>query len=87
MITLTIVEQVKSGKRVEYKRHLKLFHSMDKARKFISPVVKEMKLAKKEKREPTIRIDGVSYDTKSEKTLLLELDAIVSVENEHDDNY
>ena len=87
MITLTIVEQVKSGKRVEYKRHLKLFHSMDKARKFITPVVKEMKLAKKEKRDPTIRIDGVSYDTKSEKTLLLELDAIVSVENEHDDNY
>lgn len=87
MITLTIVEQVKNGKRVEPKRHLKLFHSMDKAKKFIIPVVKEMKLAKKEKRNPAIRIDGVSYDTKSEKTLLLELDAITSIENEHDDNY
>lgn len=60
---------------------------MDKAKKFIIPVVKEMKLAKKEEREPLIRIDGVSYDTKSEKTLLLELDAITSIENEHDDNY
>ena len=87
MITLTIVEQVKNGRRVEPKRSLKLFHSMDKAKKFIIPVVKEMKIAKKEKREPFIRIDGVSYDTKSEKTLLLELDAITSIENEHDDNY
>ena len=87
MVTLTIVEQVKNGRRVEPKRSLKLFHSMDKAKKFIIPIVKEMKSAKKEKREPLIRIDGVSYDTKSEKTLLLELDAITSIENEHDDNY
>ena len=87
MITLTIVEQVKNRKRIEFKSHLKLFHSMDKAKNFIIPVVKEMKLAKKEKRDPTIRIDGVSYDSKSEKTLLLELDAITSIENEHDENY
>lgn len=87
MITLTITEQVKNGKRIELKRHMKLFHSSDKAKKFIQPVVKEMKLAKKEKRDPLIRIDGVSYDTKSEKVLLLELDAITSVDNEHDDNY
>lgn len=85
MITLTIVEQVKNGKRVESKRYLKLFHSVDKAKKFIIPVVKEMKIAKSEKREPKTRIDGVSYDTKSEKTLLLELDAITSIENEHED--
>ena len=87
MITITLVEQVKSGKVVRTKRSMKLFHSMDKARKFIAPVVKEMKLAKKEKRPPESRIDGVSYDTKSEKALLLELDAITSVDNEHDDNY
>ena len=87
MITLTIVEQVKSGKLVRPKRHIKLFHSTDKAKKFIQPVVKEMKLAKKERREAQIRIDGVSYDTKSEKALLLELDAITSIDNEHDDNY
>lgn len=85
MITITIVEQVKNGKRIDFKRYLKLFHSMDKAKKSIIPIVKEMKLAKKEKREPQIRIDGVSYDTKSEKTLLLELDTITSIENEHDE--
>ena len=66
---------------------MKLFHSMDEAKKFIVPVVKEMQLAKKEKREPSKRIDGVSYDTKSEKTLLLELNAITSVDNEHENNY
>lgn len=87
MITLTIVEQVKNGKRIEPKRSIKLFHSMDKARKEIAPIVKEMKTAKREKREPTIRIDGASYDTNSEKSLLLELDAIVSTENESERNY
>lgn len=85
MITLTIVEQIKNGKRIEFKRHLELFHSIDKAKKYIIPVVKEMKQAKSEKREPKQRIDGVSYDTKSEKALLLELDAINSIENEHED--
>lgn len=87
MITLTLMEQVKSGKLVKTKRSMKLFHSMDEAKKFIVPVVKEMQLAKKEKRDPLKRIDGVSYDTKSEKTLLLELNAITSVDNEHENNY
>ena len=85
MITLTIVEQIKSGKRIDYKRSIVICHSTDKAKKMIVPIVKEMKLAKREKREPSKRIDGVSYDTKSEKTLLLELDAITSVDNEHED--
>ena len=85
MITLTIVERVKNKNVVSLKRHMKLFHSIDKAREEIKPIVQEMKLAKKEKREPKIRIDGVSYDTKSEKTLLLELDAIVSIDNEHEE--
>lgn len=84
MITLTIVEQKATSKRVEYKRSLKLFHSMDKARAYILPVVREMSIAKSEKREPKIRIDGVSYDTSSEKTLLLELKAIITNENEDD---
>ena len=82
MITLTIVEQTKVKSRVEYKRHMKMFHSIDKARKFIPPVVKEMRLAQKEKRPATIYIDGVSFDTNSEKALLLELGAIISIENE-----
>lgn len=88
MITLTIIEEVKTGKTISYKRKLKLFSSIDKARKEITPIVREMKSAKKEKREPKIRINAVSYDTKSEKSLLLELDAITSVENERsEDNY
>ena len=84
MITLTLVEQVTKGKRVEMKRHLKLYHSNDKARKEIIPIVKEMRLAEKEKREPIIKIVGVSYDTKSERTMLLELKAITSIDNESD---
>ena len=87
MITLTIIEKKKNKNIVEFKRSLRLFHSMDLAKKFIIPVVKEMKVAKREKREPDIKIDAVSYDTKSEKTLLLELKAITSVENEDDGDY
>lgn len=82
MITLTIVEQVKEKTKVNYKRSIKMFHSSDKAKKFIIPVVKEMQQAEKEKRIPKVKIDGVSYDTKSEKTLLLELRAIITTENE-----
>lgn len=82
MITLTIVKQVKKGSVISTKRELKMFNSVDKARKEIAPIVREMKLAKKQKREPTIAIKAVSYDLKSEKTMLLETDAITSVENE-----
>lgn len=63
---------------------MNLFSSTDMARKEIVPIVKEMKLAKRQKREPKVRIDAVSYDTKSEKSLLLELHAIESIENEDD---
>ena len=83
MITLTIVEK-KNGK---FTRKLELYHSMDKAKKRIIPIVKEMKVAKKLKQEPKIKIDAVSYDTKSEKTLLLELGAIITTENEDESNY
>ena len=85
MITLTIVKQVKKGSQVTWKKELKMFNSVDKARKEITPIVREMKVAKKEKREPTIAIKAVSYDLKSEKTMLLETNAIISVENESDD--
>lgn len=84
MITLTIVEEVTKGKVTSYKRRMNLFSSTDMARKEIVPIVKEMKLAKRQKREPKVRIDAVSYDTKSEKSLLLELHAIESIENEDD---
>lgn len=82
MITLTIVERVKKGSRVESKRYIKLIHSMDKARKVIPPIVAEMQFAEALKREAKIKIDAVSYDTKSERTLLLELKAIRSIDNE-----
>lgn len=80
-ITLTIVEKVK-GKADAYKRTLKIYRSIDKARKDIIPIVKEMRVAKKLHTEPQIRIDGVSYETDSEKALLLETGAIVSIDNE-----
>lgn len=85
MITLTIVKQVKKGTTISFKRELKMFNSVDKARKEITPIVREMKLSKKQKRDPSIAIKAVSYDFKSEKTMLLETDAITSVENEKDD--
>ena len=86
MITLTIVEQVKKGSKLESKRYMKLYHSMDKARKEIVPIVTEMRLAKSQKRTPSIRIDAVSYDSKSEKSLLLETKAIVTTDNEDKDD-
>ena len=85
MITLTIVKQVKKGSIIKYVREMKCFNSVDKCRKEIIPIVREMKTAKKLKRDPTIAIKAVSYDYKSEKTMLLETDAIVSIENEKDE--
>ena len=85
MITLTIIKKVKTGSVVTFKRELKLFRSMDKARQEITPIVEEMQHAKAQKRAPEVRIDAVSYDTKSEKNLLLETRAITSIENEEDE--
>lgn len=84
MITLTLVEHIKKKGIISQKRYIKFYHSTDKARKEIPPIVAEMKLAKKEKRPPKISIDAVSYDTKSERTMLLELKAITSIDNEED---
>lgn len=85
MITLTIIKQVKKGSIIKDEKELKLFNSIDKCRKEITPIVAEMKLAKKQKRQPKIYIKAVSYDLKSEKTMLLETDAIISIENEKED--
>ena len=76
MITLTYVEQVKNGKVVTPKRTIKCFHSMDKAKKFIEPIIQEMHEAKLKKKDPIRKIEGVSYDSKSEKAMLLELRVI-----------
>lgn len=85
MITLTIIKKSSTAKGETFKRELKVFNSIDKAKKEIIPIVKEMKLAIHQKRTPSVKIDAVSYDTKSEKSLLLELDAITSIENESND--
>ena len=83
MITLTIVKQVKKGSVTNHVKELKCFSSVDKCRKEIIPIVAEMKAAKKAKRPAKIAIKAASWDYKSEKTMLLETDAITSVENEN----
>lgn len=89
MITATIRELEKGGK-VE-KRVIKCYHSLDKARKELSPIAKEMEIARqlarehKPYKEPKKTIIAVSYDRKSEKNLLLEIRAIISIENEEEE--
>lgn len=80
MITITAVEEVKTGKVIEHKRSLKLFRSIDKCMKYIAPFVREMKLAESQKRKPSKYIDGVSYDTDYEKRMLIGAGAIRSEE-------
>lgn len=82
MITITLVENKVVRSKPVITRKIVIYHSLDKARKEIPAYVKEMRLAKKEKRTPKYYIDGVSYDTNSERSMLLEMHAIVSVENE-----
>ena len=82
MIRLTIVERKETKTGVEIKRTLKVFNSKDKAEKVIKPIASEVQAAKREKRQPKIYIDAVSYDDNSEKALLLNLHAIESIDNE-----
>lgn len=82
MISITLVETKIVKNKPVMNRKIVFYHSLDKARKEIPVYVKEMRLAKKEKRTPKYLIDGVSYDTTSEKTMLMEMRAIVSVDNE-----
>ena len=89
MITATIKETKKvKGIKTE-RKFIKCYHSLDKARKELSPIAKDMEVARQLAEnshrpyvEPPIVILGVSYDTKSEKNLLLEIRAIITNENE-----
>lgn len=83
MITLTIVERTKNknGQLIE-KRSLKMLHSIDKAKKFIQPIAKDMEVARVNNTKPATEIVAVSYDDDTEKTLLLNLRAIITTENE-----
>ena len=84
MITLNITERkvAPKTKLVSYKKSIKVFVSMDKAKVFIKPIITEMKKAEKEKRDPNVLIDGVSYDTDSEERMLSELGALLLVKYE-----
>lgn len=86
MITISVVRKVETGKGKEktyvLQREVLKFHSIDKARAEITPIVKEMNLAQSQKRQPKVAIEGVSYDSKSERQVLLELKAITSIDNE-----
>lgn len=90
MITATIKEKPKTkGTSVE-KKYIKCYHSLDKARKELSPIAKDMEAARNAYKnhmpykEPAKSIVAVSFDTKSEKNLLLEIRAIVTTENEEE---
>lgn len=80
MITLSVIERKKQGKSLSLVRSMKVFHSTEEARRFIRPAVREMDAAKREGREPNIKIDAVSYDTQGERTMLLELGAFESAD-------
>lgn len=85
MITLTIVETKKKGSVMVQRKSLKMYGSMDKAKREIMPIVREMKSAKRQGKAPSVMIKAVSYETKSEYSMLLEAGAIVSVDNESGD--
>lgn len=87
MITLTIAEMKKDGKTLKFQRTIKMFKSKDKAQKFIVPVVEEMRQAKHQKRDPKKNIVAVSYDTNSEKKLLIELGALTLNKEKPEENY
>ena len=76
MVSINVVERITKNKITSLKRTRKYFKSSDEVKQFVKPIVMEMKLAKREKREPKKFIDGVSYDSKSEKKLLCELGVI-----------
>ncbi|MBO7731241.1 MAG: hypothetical protein J6S67_01760 [Methanobrevibacter sp.] len=88
MITATIKESKKVKGVKSEKRYMKCYHSLDKARKELTPIAKDMEVARQQVQqghpyvEPPIVIIGVSYDSKSEKNLLLEIKAIITNENE-----
>ena len=84
MITLNIVEKVVKNKIVSEKKSLKVFTSLDNARKFIKPIATEMKMAKRQNRDPKIAIVGASYDNESEEKMLCELGAITLTKYESD---
>lgn len=75
MITATIEERKVVKGVSTIKRGIRVYTSMDKARKELKPIAQEMARCERLKVQPKILIDGVSYDTDSEKRLLREIGA------------
>lgn len=88
MITATIRTKKKVKGVMTQIREIKIFTKIDKARDFLTPIATEM-VIQKHKGESLeklpIVIDGVSFDTKSEKNMLLEIHAYTCNENEDED--
>ena len=87
MITATIRTRKKVKGVLTEKRELKCFASMEKAKKFLKPIATDMAICRSQNKEAEVEIVGVSYDLDSEKRMLLEIRAIISVENESPDGY
>lgn len=84
MITCTLIieKSTKGTKLKEYKKEIRIFHSVDKARKTLTPIIAEMRKAKEENRRPKKQVYAVSYDSDYERELLLSMHAIESIDNE-----
>ena len=82
MISVSYTETKMDKGLLKTKTSLKLFKSLDKAKEFIKPIVREMKIAKQLGKAPKIKIDSVSYEDETEQKMLLSLQAIESVEND-----
>ena len=88
MITATIEERKVVKGVATIKREIRVFTSMDKARKELTPIAQEMARCERLKTKPKVLIDGVSYDTDSEKRLLREIGAYKherTIEDEKED--
>ena len=85
MITATIETRKKVKGIKQVKREIVVYNSTEKARQELKPIATEMAICRKRKIEPQTEIMGVSYDHESEKRMLLEIRAIISVDNEEPD--
>lgn len=80
MITFTVFQKQKKGGA--FKSEIKCFTSINKAREFALPIVAEMrKKAQDSSYELKAYIDGMSYDDKSEGTMLQEIGLIENDSN------
>lgn len=87
MITATIRTKKKVKGVLTEKRKMKCFPNSEKARKFLKPIATDMAICRSQNKEADVEIVGVSYDFDSEKRMLLEIKAIISVDNESPDGY